>query len=484
MLDEHQRLIAQITALDFAGKGEAFVEAKFLSPLLQCLGYEAHKDYEVLRHGDDGAAFKLRYPPVEKGALRARHYHPDYIPTVRKKMFWIIEAKSPKETLSQFDDKYLMQGVQYCVHPDIQAKYLLLTNGLRSAVYDVHGSVFLGKDPFKPILEFQHFEIPQRWEEIYDLLSVEMLRVCMESDLKAMYDKMCLSSLDPNYPHHLLERIGASRHANAREIRRHVDQLGIDYWARWLADRTALLDSLDAEQLFARMEFPPNFGRCEAMLFVERSLNGGRAPNEILAQLTHDFGRQSIFRKLQCFIGVCHLYRQVDDAEVRTAARHFLEEHRGADLPLLNQAECALLRLMHKVTILKIYPDLQTKLNRVLRSAPELVRFVQPRTPRDLTYPCELLVHQSAFEYLKGCSDDQLRGTLRSAIEDEVAIEADFQEAHARSAVDGRQQILAFESLGVGGKEVRFGNIMRNFGIELGKEPEAPRPQPSDGNRG
>ena len=50
-----------------------------------------------IRHGDAGAAFKLKYPPVERGARQARTYNPDYLPTIRKKMFWVIEAKSAKD---------------------------------------------------------------------------------------------------------------------------------------------------------------------------------------------------------------------------------------------------------------------------------------------------------------------------------------------------------------------------------------------------
>ena len=109
MIDTPRLILPQLQAIDFTGKGEAFIESRFLTPLLSCLGYEAHKDYEVIRHGDDGSAFKLRYPPVEKGAQRVKHYNPDYVPTIRKKMFWIIEAKSPTDVRYPFEAKYLVQ---------------------------------------------------------------------------------------------------------------------------------------------------------------------------------------------------------------------------------------------------------------------------------------------------------------------------------------------------------------------------------------
>jgi hypothetical protein len=107
--DAKRQQLIELEALDFTNKGEAFVECRFLTPLLEALGYETHKDYEVLRHGDDGAAFKLQYPPVKVGAVRVKHYNPDYIPTIRKKMFWIIEAKSPKSVTYPFAVKYLVQ---------------------------------------------------------------------------------------------------------------------------------------------------------------------------------------------------------------------------------------------------------------------------------------------------------------------------------------------------------------------------------------
>jgi hypothetical protein len=196
---QHKQILQDLAQLDFTGKGESYVEQMFVTPLLGCLGYETHKDYEVIRHGDDGSAFKLRHPPVEKGALRDRAYVPDYVPTIRKKMFWIVEAKSPKRVPYPFADNYLVQGLQYCVHPEIQAKYLVTTNGAHTCVHDVHGVIFLDKDIYAPILEFTAAELPSKWPQIYDLLSVETLRRKIEDDIKAMYDKLCLSSLDRDY---------------------------------------------------------------------------------------------------------------------------------------------------------------------------------------------------------------------------------------------------------------------------------------------
>ena len=181
---KHKQVLEGLARLDFTDKGESFVEQKFVTPLLECLGYETHKDYEVIRHGDDGSTFKLRHPPVEKGALRDRTYIPDYVPTIRKKMFWIIEAKSPKRVPYPFADGYMVQGLQYCVHPEIQAKYLVTTNGAHTCVHDAHGVIFLDKDIYAPILEFTSAELPSKWPQIYELLSVETLRRLVDIEEK------------------------------------------------------------------------------------------------------------------------------------------------------------------------------------------------------------------------------------------------------------------------------------------------------------
>jgi hypothetical protein len=459
--------LKQLERLDFGGKGEEFVESRFITPLLECLGYETHTDYEVIRHGDDGAAFELRYPPVESGAVKVRHYQPDYIPTIRKKMFWIIEAKSPKDVAHPFEGRYVVQGLQYCVHPEIQAKYLLLSNGTCSSVYDAHGAVFFEKDMYTPILGFKAFELSQRWPEIYQLLSVEKLRTRIETDLKAMYDKMCLSSLDKNYPSQLLAKIGASSRDNSKQIEKHVNSLVVKGMNQAKAAWRNEMEQLDASEVFARMDFPMPPGGSEAQYFLNKSLANGKPPEDILGLLIRDFDRQSIFRKEQTFIGVCVLYKRIGDSAVRAKARGFLDQYKDADLPLLNQVECAHLRITRKVAVLSVYPQIRERINRELQSAPELVRLVRPPTAFDMSYPAEVELHRRTFEQLKLLSDADLHKLLESLLKMEGTIEQDYKSARAKLTGWEVQLVgSAFEHYGVGGRHYAFKNIMVNLGVE------------------
>jgi hypothetical protein len=461
----HLQLIRHLERLDFSGKGEAFAESMYINPLLECLGYDAHKDYEVVRHGDDGSSFKLKYPPVEKGAVSVKHYNPDYIPTIRKKAFWIIEVKSPKDVVDPFDYQYLVQGLQYCIHPEIQAKYLLISNGIVSAVYDAHGAVFLEKNIYQPILEFKSTELGRCWPDIYEVLSAEKLRTRIEIDLKAMYDKLCLSSLDKSYPGELLKRIGTSERAHSRAIEKHVIMLQVEGMNQERAKWRSKMEQLDAAAIFARMNVPLPPGGSEAQYFVQKSLAGGRHPQEVLSQLIRDFEQQCIFRKIQTFVAVCALYQQIDDAATKVLARAFLDQYKDADLPLLNQVECALLRLTRKISILSLYPDLRTMIADSLQSAHELIRFAQAPTALQMSYAAEVQMHWAMFQQLKMLPEQNLRPLLDSLLATEASMEQDFNLARSK-LTDSEREIGGFEYYGIDGRHYAFRNIMHNFGIE------------------
>lgn len=468
-------VLKELERLDFPGKGEAFVEQKFLTPLLECLGYDKHKDYEVIRHGDDGSSFKLTYPPVHKGAKKVKIYNPDYFPTIRKKMFWIIEAKSPKDVKHPFDLKYLVQGLQYCIHPEIQAQYMLVSNGLVSSLFDAHGSVFLEKEMYEPILEFRASELVKRWPEIYELLGVEKLRGRIELDLKAAYDKLCLSSLDSTYPARLLSQVGASSRENVQLIRSNVNRLRYE---RIKEDRDTWqkeMEAVSAAEIFALMDDPMPGGTAQAHYFINKSFAQGDPTQQMLDRLTRDYERQSIFRKEQTFLAVCLIYLRTDDVAAMSEAKAFLDKYKDADLPLLNQVECALLRIARKTIVLRAYPKLRESIAQTLQAAPELIRFVSPPSAFTLTYGTEVELHHRGFEVLKQLSDAELEKPLPMLLSVEAAMEDEFKAARKRLS-DSEHQILGFEIYGDGGRHYFFRGVLHNYGIE--KRPDLPHAAP------
>lgn len=51
--------------IGFHQQGRGLCRAKICHAAPGVPRHETHKDYEVIRHGDNGAAFKLKHPPVE-----------------------------------------------------------------------------------------------------------------------------------------------------------------------------------------------------------------------------------------------------------------------------------------------------------------------------------------------------------------------------------------------------------------------------------
>ena len=242
--------------LDFNDKGENYVRENFVVPLLKCLGYDNHKDYEVKRDGDAGISLKLKSPPVERGAKKVKSFNPDYMPTIRKKCFWIIEAKTARDLKYPFDDNFIMQGLQYCIHPEIRAKYLVLTNGLYTNVYDSFSRIYDGGDIYEPILTFCNTEISLKWNEIYQLLSAEKIRKFIEDDVLNMYEKVVSSSLDYEYPQRMLNRIEEISKDASLSISEHISRLRYEVVMQSLQNQQKENAVSSIEDLDFQMDLP------------------------------------------------------------------------------------------------------------------------------------------------------------------------------------------------------------------------------------
>lgn len=448
----------QLALIDFEGKGESFIEARFLTPLLEYLGYDKHKDYEVIRHGDEGSSFKLKYPPVEKGAERVKHYHPDYIPTIRKKVFWIVEAKSPKNITYPFDYNYIVQGLQYCIHPEIQARYMVLTNGKNTSIYDSHISAFEDKNIYEPIFSFAATELLQKWSELYKILSVEKIRHLLEDELKQAYEKLASSSLDSRYPSYLSNKMNVNEGKISHQIDCKVARIYVKEKDRSYEEYQKQLQDLDSESLFFKMDLPGRGGKTEADYFVEKYFSGDNA-QELFTKLIDDWDRQSIFRKEQTYIALCVLYKLCSERSIRRQIIDFLDENKDKELNLLNQVECISLRILRKLLIIKVYPLFREEIKAYLEDVPERIKFVHTPSPLKETFYDEILSHHLSFHHLLTLDFQKLENLKKKLDKVESEIETDFQLAQQSMTIDD-MLVGGFEYYGLDGKHSTFRNIM------------------------
>jgi hypothetical protein len=240
----------------------------------------------------------------------------------------------------------------------------------------------------------------------------------------------------------------------------------------WLSE----IEALNAAESFALMDDPmPGGAMTQAHYFVNKRFAQGDPPRDTLVLLTRDYERQSIFRKEQTFVAVCLIYLSTDDVGAMTEAKTFLDKYKDADLPSLNQVECALLRIIRKTIVLRRYPKLREEIARALESAPELIRFVSPPSAFTMTYTAEVEYHHRTFEMLKQLSDAELEKLLENLLPMEAAMEVEFREARKKLS-DSERQLLGLDIYGEGGRHYFFRNVLNNFRIE--KRPDLPHATP------
>lgn len=120
------------TTPDFASMNETDVRETIVRPLIESLGYRHGTDAyirteQTLRYAK---AFLGRKNPARDPDLVGRA---DYICGVVSFGRWIVEAKSPREALTQ---ETVEQAHTYAAHPEIAASHFLITNGREFKLYE------------------------------------------------------------------------------------------------------------------------------------------------------------------------------------------------------------------------------------------------------------------------------------------------------------------------------------------------------------
>jgi len=460
-----EEILKRLEMLDFIDRGESYVESNYIVPLLGLLGYNEHKDYEAIVHGDKASSFKLQYPPVEVGAKAVKHYHPDYIPAIRKKSFWIIEAKSAKDVKYPFEYKYIVQGMQYCIHPEIRAEYMVLSNGFDTCVYEPYRAAFLDGNLYVPVLHFTNKELTAKWKEIFGFLSIENVRVKVEKLLIEHFEKLASSSLDKKYPDMLWNRIGSSRKNISKNIEAHCRSLCVRNMDETYEMSQMYLSSLSAQELHDDcFEFPVGRGKPASVYYTEKILSSVQ-PEKIFSDLADEFIRASIFRKEHIFIVLSELQSGIH-GQMKLIITKWLFETAMTPLGILNRAEVAGLRLRRKANIVYLYPHLWTKIDGKMKFCNEMTRHIHRPTALLESFPIELMQHRTDFNRLIALSDRELDDELARLTLIEKEIDPIFIEAF-KKLPNSERQLFGFETYGTTQFHGAFHGVLGNYKIRV-----------------
>lgn len=168
--------LKRLTILSFDGWTEADIREEFVVPLLKLLGYRKELDYSVSRE----ESFRLNPLFLQIGRDRIKL---DYICSVRKQRFWIIESKPGKLLKDDTYPKLLLEDIAqahfYSMHPDIDAKYFVVTNGWLLDLYD--------RDKFnermEPILSIKHTELEREFLKLDSYIGASQIIFTLKSKI-------------------------------------------------------------------------------------------------------------------------------------------------------------------------------------------------------------------------------------------------------------------------------------------------------------
>jgi hypothetical protein len=137
---------------------EDSVREEIVVPIIKGLGYSANKPNQIIRSRN------LIHPFVAIGSQKKKIYIiPDYLFEVDEKPTWILDAKSPSESIIK--SKNIEQAYSYAMHPEVRARFFSLCNGREFVLYSV--------DDFKPLLQFPMQALPLYWENMKAILAPE-----------------------------------------------------------------------------------------------------------------------------------------------------------------------------------------------------------------------------------------------------------------------------------------------------------------------
>lgn len=267
---------------DFSEYNEMDIREEFISSLLNILGYSKNTINNIIRE----KTLQLTQPFQRIGRKRIQI---DYVPTIRLKSFWILEAKPGN--VKEMDAGDILQAYLYASHPEIQAEYIVLCNGWNLEIYDVHQV----KDWDVPFFTIGHTNCNSKFNELKQILSAKSMLAYRRKQLLQQIHNTFEVELDIDNLKSFVREFNAMQHPIELKINENVHELQRKEFVKEEEKRKEYLKHIDTEKLLGVMELS---GPRTAELYLEYC---HRIENSDLNE------RAVLLRKLmQRYWGRCH----------------------------------------------------------------------------------------------------------------------------------------------------------------------------------
>ena len=173
------------------------------------------------------------------------------------------------------------------------------------------------------MFEFRSNEVYEKWEDVYNFLGVEKLRSKIEDSLKSYYEKLCLSSLDEDYPEKVGKKITSAQYSLKHQIQNHVAKLYVEIADDYYSRLQHKYENFSLVCLENYMKNPVERGKEPSQHYVEKLLKE-KPPDEIFSLLISNYNDFSYFQKQHYMVAVCHLYNLIDNSQLKKTIKAYV----------------------------------------------------------------------------------------------------------------------------------------------------------------
>jgi len=242
-------------ALDFTGRKEADVREMLITPLLYALGYSENTINDIQR--EETLGLSELYHRIGQDKIRI-----DYVPTLRLNRFWIIEAKAPRSGLPAGD---LLQAHLYAIHPEVQARYIVLTNGREIRLYDAYKLLVpTNKDAKKPSIAHDYElrctqdDCETTFPALYQFLSAKTMLSAVRDHMISTLNASLEHEIDEDVLNQLQGKLFTMVSSARPQIKENAREISRRAWRESQEVNQRLIETSSFDQLLTIMDFPTN----------------------------------------------------------------------------------------------------------------------------------------------------------------------------------------------------------------------------------
>ncbi len=284
--------VGEWKALDLSAlRSEQDVREEVLAPMLRMLGYGGSTLNTVLREHPE--PLPRRYRMVGSARIQV-----DYVPTLRLRRFWIMEAKKP----GGLNPDAFLQAHFYATYPTITARFIVLADGAELRVYDS------GATEYEEARVVVRRETAERdFQAVYELLAARNIGDAIRRDTLRDVERVLAVETDAAAPRSFENEIAAVARRVRPVIAENARQLVVAKFRTETENRLAYLRSVDVRTLLAVMAHPTEVGSDTSSELARRLSEGDEEARRTAARAALDAvagpARQTVrFGVMQAFL--------------------------------------------------------------------------------------------------------------------------------------------------------------------------------------